>query len=165
METKLIISPENKAIIEAIKNTGKTWYEKQIPDHPVYPQFSRKLVVTGFNTPDTKEGEDRIYVNVQQYLILKDGNIVYKKIQMPDWMIHEGNIEEVVGADGNVLTGMLTTYADDGTIISEVEEILKAQSVQYVRFLVKNKQLHIVDVLGRFMGIYMDKFYNEIQAI
>lgn len=165
MKTELIISPENQAIIESIKNTGKIWFEKQLPDHPVYPQFARKLAVTGFNTPDTKEGEDRIYVNVRQYLILKEGNIIHKKIKMPDWMIHEGNVEEIVGADGNVLTGMLTTYADDGSIISEVEEVLKSQSVQYVRFLVKNKQLHIVDVLGRFMGIYMDKFYNEIQAI
>lgn len=165
MKTELIIKPEDQAIIDAIKSTGKTWFEKQIPAHPVYPQFLRKLVVTGFNTPDTKDSEDRIYVNVRQYLILKDGNIIHKKIKMPDWMIYEGNVEEIVGAEGNVLKGILTTYADDGSVISEVEEVLKAQSVQYVRFLVKNKQLHIVDVLARFMGIYTEKYKTEIDAI
>lgn len=47
MKTELIISPENQALIDMIKITGKTWFEKQIPNHPVYSQFSRKLIVTG----------------------------------------------------------------------------------------------------------------------
>jgi len=165
METKLIISPENQAMIDAIKNTGKTWFEMALPDHSVYPQFARKLVVTGFNTPDMEGDEERIYVNVRQYLILKEGNTIHRKIKMPLWQIHEGNVEEIVGTDGNLLTGTLTTYDDNGNVISEVEETLKAQSVQYVRFLVKNKQLHIVDVLARFMSIYVDKFKTEIDNI
>ncbi|VFB05142.1 Uncharacterised protein [Chryseobacterium taihuense] len=31
-----------------------------LADHPIYPQFSKKLVVTSFNTPDMKGDEERI---------------------------------------------------------------------------------------------------------
>ena len=161
---KTIISPENKALLEAIKNIGKTWFEMDLPEHSVYPQFIRKLVVTGFNTPDMEGDEERIYVNVRQYLILKEGVTVHKRLKMPLWMIHEGNIEDVAGKDG-LLTQTVQELDDDGNVISEVIEPLKAQSVQYVRFLVKNKQMHIVDVLARFMGIYVEKFKTEIDNI
>lgn len=161
---KTIISPENQALLEAIKNIGKTWFEMDLPEHLVYPQFKRKLVVTGFNTPDMEGDEERIYVNVRQYLILKDGGNIHKRLKMPLWMIHEGNIEDVAGKNG-LLNQTVQELDDNGNVISEVVEPLKAQSVQYVRFLVKNKQMHIVDVLGRFMEIYVEKFKTEIDAI
>lgn len=164
MTTDLIITPEVQAILGMIKNTGKSWHEIALPDHPVYPQFARKLVVTGFNTPDLEGDEDRIYVNVRQYLVLREGNKIYKRIQMPDWMIHEGNVEEILGEDG-FLKGIYRTTDDNGQIIEEKEEILKVQSVQYVRFLIKTKAAHIVDVLERFMGLYIALFKEEINEI
>lgn len=164
MTTDLIITPEVQAILGMIKNTGKSWHEIALPDHPVYPQFARKLVVTGFNTPDLEGDEDRIYVNVRQYLVLREDNKIYKRIQMPDWMIHEGNVEEILGEDG-FLKGIYRTTDDNGQIIEEKEEILKVQSVQYVRFLIKTKAAHIVDVLERFMGLYIALFEEEINKI
>lgn len=164
MKTDLIITPEVQAILDAIKNTGKSWHEVVLPDHPIYPQFARKLVITGFNTPDMEGDEDRIYVNVRQYLIVRDGNILHKRLKMPDWMIHEGNVEEILGENG-YLTGINQTTNDEGEIINEEEVIIKAQSVQYVRFLIKTKAAHIVDVLERFMGLYIALFEEEINEI
>ncbi|UCA61652.1 hypothetical protein KB553_08970 [Chryseobacterium rhizoplanae] len=164
MTTDLIITPEVQSILDMIRNTGKYWYEIALTDHPVYPQFARKLVVTGFNTPDLEGDEDRIYVNVRQYLVLRDDNKIYKRIQMPDWMIHEGNVEEILGEDG-FLKGIYRTTDNKGQIIEEKEEILKAQSVQYVRFLIKTKAAHIVDVLERFLGLYIALFEEEINKI
>ncbi len=164
MTTDLIIAPEEKAILDAIKNTGKSWHEIALPDHPIYPQFARKLVVTGFNTPDMEGDEDRIYVNVRQYLVLRDGNKIYKRIQMPDWMIHENNVEEIMGKDG-VLKATAVTRDDEGNIIEEKQEVLKASSIQYVRFLIKNKQAHLVDIFSRFMGMYIQLFEKEINDI
>lgn len=164
MKTELIVTPEVQAILDAIKNTGKSWHEVVLPDHPIYPQFARKLVVTGFNTPDMEGKEDRIYVNVRQYLIVRDGNILHKRLKMPDWMIHEGNVEEIMDENG-FLTGIVRTTDDSGHIIEEKEEILKAQSVQYVRFLIKTKAAHIVEVLERFMGLYIVLFEEEINQI
>lgn len=164
MKTELIVTPEVQAILDAIKHTGKSWHEVVLPDHPIYPQFARKLVVTGFNTPDMEGDEDRIYVNVRQYLIVRDGNILHKRLKMPDWMIHEGNVEEILGENG-FLKGIYRTTDDDGQIIEEKEEILKAQSVQYVRFLIKTKTAHIVEVLERFIGLYIALFDKEINEI
>ena len=165
MKTETIISPENQMILDLIKNTGKTWFEMPLPDHPLYPQFSRKLVVTGFNTPDMGDTEDRIYVYVRQHLILKQGNVVHKKLRLPEWLIHEGNVEEIMGADGKLLTKKVVVKDDEDNVISETEDPLKAQSVQYVRFLIKSKAAHLTDVLGRFMTLYAKVFETKINDL
>ncbi|BFO64135.1 hypothetical protein [Chryseobacterium sp. KCF3-3] len=164
MKTELVLSPEVQAVVDAIKNTGKSWHEIALPDHPIYPQFARKLVVTGFNTPDMEGDEDRIYVNVRQYLTLREGNIIYKRLEMPDWMIHEGNVEEIMGKNG-VLKGTLRTTDDEDKIIEEKVEVLKAKSVQYIRFLIKTKSVHLVDIFAQFMGMYIPMFDIEINEI
>ena len=165
MKTETIITPENQALLDLISNTGKSWFEMPLPDHPLYPQFSRKLVVTGFNTPDMGDTEDRIYVYVRQYLILKEGNSVHKKLKLPEWMIHEGNVEELLGADGKLLTKTVVVKDDEDNVISETEEPLKAQSVQYVRFLIKSKAAHLTDVLARFMVLYAQLYESKINDI
>ncbi|TXI87152.1 MAG: hypothetical protein E6Q36_07940 [Chryseobacterium sp.] len=164
MKIDIILTPEVQDIVDAIKNTGKSWHEIALPDHPIYPQFSRKLVVTGFNTPDMEGDEDRIYVNVRQYLTLREGNIIYKRLEMPDWMIHEGNVEEIMGKDG-VLKGIYRTTNDEGEIVEEKEAPLKAQSVQYIRFLIKTKSAHLVDIFAQFMEMYISMFDKEINEI
>ena len=165
MKTETIITPENQALLNLISNTGKSWFEMPLEDHPLYPQFSRKLVVTGFNTPDMGDTEDRIYVYVRQHLILKEGNSAHKKLKLPEWMIHEGNVEEIMGADGHLLTKTVVVKDDEDNVISETEEPLKAQSVQYVRFLIKSKAAHLTDVLGRFMMLYAQIFETKINDL
>lgn len=165
MKTETIITPENQALLDLISNTGKSWFEMPLADHPLYPQFSRKLVVTGFNTPDIGDTEDRIYVYVRQYLILKEGNIVHKKLRLPEWLIHEGNVEEIMGADRKLLTKTVVVKDDEDNVISETEEVLKAQSVQYVRFLIKSKAAHLTDILGKFMTLYAQIFETKINDL
>lgn len=164
MKTELILTPEVQAIVDGIKNTGKTWHEIRLPDHPIYPQFIRKLSVTGFNTPDMPGTQDRIYVNVRQDLILRDQGTVYKSLQMPDWMIHEGNSEEILGENG-FLKGISRTTDDNGNVIEEKEVIIKAQSVQYLRFLIKTRSVHLADIFSRFMVQYVPLFEKEINNI
>lgn len=165
MNTEIIITPENQAILDLIKNTGKTWFETALPDHPIYPQFSRKLVVTGFNTPDMEGDEERIYVNVRQYLILKDGNKIHKRLIMPNWEIHQGNVDEIMGSDGQLLMQTIIEKDDEGNVISEKTEPLRAQSVQYIRFLIKSKSVHLVDIFGKSMSLYTQLFEEKINDI
>ncbi|HCM34123.1 hypothetical protein [Chryseobacterium sp.] len=164
MKTQLILTPEVQAIVDAIKNTGKSWYETMLPDHAMFPQFTRKLVVTGFNTPDMEGDEDRIYVNVRQYLILKSDNKIYKRIQMPDWMIHEGNLEEILGKTG-FLKGTLRIMDDEGNLIEEKEQVIKLPSVQYIRFLINTKSVHLADVIARFIPLYLQLHKTQIDSI
>ncbi|MEI7487869.1 MAG: hypothetical protein WCJ72_10760 [Chryseobacterium sp.] len=164
MRKELILTPEVQAIVDAIENTGKSWHEIGLPDHPIYLQFARKLVVTGFNTPDMEGDEDRVYVNIRQYLVLRKDNTIYKRVQMPDWVIHENNVEEIMGKNG-VLKGICRITNDEGEIVEEKEEILKAQSVQYIRFLIKTKSVHLVDIFAQFIGMYIPLFDKEINDI
>lgn len=165
MKTEEIIQSEDQALINAIENTDKSWFSMQLPAHPVYPQFARKLVVTSFNPPEIEGEEDRIYVLVQQHLILKEGNTLHKKVKMPDWLIHEKNTEELRGSDGEIRMKTVVVKDDDGTEISRKDEPIKVPSIKYVKFLVKSKSAHLVDVIGQFMGIYVEKYKTEIDAI
>ncbi|MDN4015336.1 hypothetical protein QX233_23070, partial [Chryseobacterium gambrini] len=78
--------------------------------------------------------------------------------------IHEGNVEQVMGKDG-FLKGIYRTTDDDGQVTDEKEAILKAPSVQYIRFLIKTKAAHLVDILQQFMGLYTELFDKEINEI
>ena len=152
-------------MIEAIKMVSDNWHEMPLPDHPIFPQFSRKLIVSGFSNPDIDKPEDRIYVYVKQVLTLKSTNEVYKYISMRPWEIYEWNMEEVIRPDGSVMTGIRQTLDDEGNLISEKEEIVKVPSIQYVRFLIKSKTVHLTDVLARFMVQYLEKFEKEINQL
>lgn len=165
MKSELILTPEDQALLDAINNINDYWHEMALPDHPIYPQFSRKLIVKGFSNPDMKKPEERIYVYVSQVLTIKETNVIHKEIQMPYWMIHESNKEEIVKGDGSFMKGTRIFKDEEGNIIEEKEEIIKASSIKYVRFLIKTKSVHLTDVLEKFMVQYIPIFENEINNI
>lgn len=165
MNTKLILTTNDKQMIEAINMVSNNWYEMPLPDHPIYPQFSRSLIVSGFSNPNLEKPEERICVYVTQVLTLKTTNVVYKQIPMKTWDIYEWNTEEVIRPDGSVMTGIRQILDDEGNVIDEKEEIIKVPSIQYVRFLIKSKTVHLTDVLARFMVQYIEKFETEINDI
>lgn len=163
--TRLILTTNDKEMIEAINMVSDNWHEMPLPDHPIYPQFSRKLIVTGFSNPNLEKPEERIYVYVTQVLTLKSTNEVYKYIPMKSWDIYEWNTEEVVRPDGTVMKGIRQILDDEGNVIDEKEEVIKVPSIQYVRFLIKSKTVHLTDVLARFMVQYVEYFKKEINEI
>jgi hypothetical protein len=63
------------------------------------------------------------------------------------------------------LKGTRITKNDEGEIIEEKEEVLKGQSVQYIRFLIKTKSVHLADIFAQFMGMYIPLFDKEINEI
>jgi len=165
MNTELILTTNDKAMIEAINLVSDNWHEVPLPDHPIYPQFSRKLIVTGFSNPNLEKPEERIYVYVTQVLTLKSTDAVYKHIPMKAWEIYEWNTEEVIRKDGTVMKGIRRITDNEGNVIEEKEEVVKVPSIQYVRFLIKSKTVHLTDVLERFMAQYIDLFKAEIDDI
>lgn len=165
MTTELIINTNDKEMIDAINLVSDNWHEMPLPDHPILTQFSRKLIITGFSNPDLDKPEERIYVYVKQVLTLKSTGEVYKIINMKPWEIYEWNMEEVIRPDGSVMTGIRQIKDDQGNVIDEKEEIVKVPSIQYVRFLIKSKTVHLTDILARFMVQYLEKFSKEINEI
>lgn len=165
MKEEIIIKPEDQAFLDAIQNVSKNWHEIGLPDHPIYPQFSRKLVVTGFNSPELASPEERIYVNVSQVLTLKSTSQVHNVIPMPLWMIHELNKEEVLNAQGEKLEGIKVYKREDGTEIKRETFFLTTNSVKLVKFMLMGKIAYLPDVFSKFMAIYVDKFKTEIDAI
>lgn len=165
MTTEIIIQPQDQAFLDAIENVSSYWHEIGLPDHPIYPQFSRKIVVTGFNSPELASPEERIYVNVSQVLTLKATSQIHKVIQMPLWMIHELNKEEVLNAQGEKLEGIKVYKREDGTEIKRETFFLTTNSVKLVKFMLMGRIAYLPDILNKFMAIYVEKFKTEIDAI
>ncbi|WP_343642898.1 hypothetical protein [Chryseobacterium sp.] len=63
------------------------------------------------------------------------------------------------------MKGIRQILDDDGNVIEEKEEVVKVPSIQYVRFLIKSKTVHLTDVLARFMVQYIERFEKEINDI
>lgn len=159
------LTPEIQEIVDGIENTGKTWYEMDLPDHPLYPIFKRKLVVTGFNTPDLEnDDEDRIYISVREYLILKENEKIHKKIEMPIWSINENNSEQLLDDSGQQIVAEFT-IEENGEIIDHGVDLVKVSSVQYIRYLIKTRSVHLADILQRFMPLYVQLYENQIDNI
>lgn len=164
MNTIETIIPENgKVLSQMIENTNQYWYEMDLPKHDIYPQFDRKLVVTGFNSPALKRPEERIYVFISQLLILGDCT-VHKSIEMKTWEIFEFNSEEIEDQGGKIICEKITKD-EQGNIIEKTNYNLTAPSVKYIKFLIENKSIHLVEILQKFMTIYIDKFQTEINDI
>ena len=104
-------------------------------------------------------------MNVRQYLILKDGNKIHKRLILPNWEIHQGNVEEIMYANGELLMQMVIEKDDEGNLISEKTEPIRLPSIQYVIFLIKSKSVHLTDVLARFISLYAQLFDEKINDI
>lgn len=84
----LIIPEPYKAILQAIENVPYFWAEHPLADHPDLPQFNRKLVVSGFNSPDLMDQNDeRLYISIRQILSNKETGKIFKIFSAPAWEI------------------------------------------------------------------------------
>lgn len=165
MSRKYFYTPEVQAQIDAINATGKTWYSISLPDHPLRPQFDRKLCVVGFNTPYMQNDEDRIYVNIVEQLIFKDSGVLYKTIELENWLITESNKEELLDSNGNICEVEWQEINENGGIIATGKETVKVASVPYVRYLINTKSVHLVDVIALFMPLYVQLHQIQIDNI
>lgn len=165
MITETIIKPEDQALLDAISNVSPYWHELGLRDLELYPNFTRKLVVTGFNTPPMSGNEERIYVNVSQVLTLKETSQIHKVVTMPLWMIHEDNNEEVLNANGEKLEGIKVYKREDGTEIKRETFFLTTKSVKLVKFMLMGRIAYLPDVFNKFMNQYKERFAAEIDNI
>lgn len=160
----VIMNENDKAFLYAIENVSRYWYQKELPDHIDFPQFSRKLVVTNFIPVYLDPPEERLYVNVAQVLTRKSNNIVYREINLPTWEIFEYNKEVVENENGPIMY-TVELINSEGKIVGTEERIAKASSIKYIKFLSTHRKAYLSDIFEKFMHQYITKFSNDIDNI
>lgn len=174
MKTIQYKTPQDEALYNAICNVKPTWHEFDLPDHPIQNQFNRKLVVKGFlDAPKDKYNNEVLNVFVSQILTLKSTGDFYKEIPMKTWEIFEHNLEVVTAGNDAVMVEEVVTemqYDEEGNELGEIEISrtdvpMKVPSIKLIKFLLKSKNAHLVDVFEKFMGMYVEFFAKEVDDI
>lgn len=162
MKKIIFRSLEDEQLYNKIESVSDNWHEELLPDHPLRPQFDRKLVVSAFNCP-----EHQLFVVVFQHLIFKDSGELYKSIPMPMWEVKPENRENIITADGSNMMADEYDVDEAGDIIedSKTEIEVKVNSAKYVRALTTFRWMFIPEVFSQFMVQYREKFATEIDDI
>lgn len=78
MSEKIITTKKVQDILSAIENVPDWWAEIPLEDLPVFANFNRKLVVSGFNFPDlTEENDKRAEIFIRQIYTDKESGEVF----------------------------------------------------------------------------------------
>lgn len=160
---KIVYKTESdEQLHNAVKATPTHWFEMDLQDSELRPQFNRKLLVYAFNHP-----KDELYLSVVQELRWKDSDELFKVLEMPIWHISADNKENLLREDGSKITATEYDTDENGDIIQDtgVEIEIKENSVQYVRFLEKNRIMYIDQIIDAFFSQYIEKFQKEIDDI
>ena len=166
---KITIIPELYAdLVNSIKNTSYYLAERPLVDHIDYINYNRKLVVSGLNIPDLEDACDkRIFISLRQILVNKYTGDIYKKF--PSFLIE-------ISADNttfllepfNPNSFAKVDYQDvdgEGKIIKSYKDRLSVNSIDYTKSLIKNKNLHLMDILEIFLKDYIDKNKEYLDKI
>lgn len=155
MSEKIIIPEPYKAILQAIENVPYFWAEHPLADHPDLPQFNRKIVVSGFNSPDLEEEQDeRLYITVKQIFTHKDTGKVFKSFKAPLWEIladtwsyfrDPADPTKLVQVDKQIIDD------EDGSVISTEKTYIQLSTIKYLKFLLHQKKAHLVDLFEMYL--------------
>lgn len=166
MQTQDIFSQEATKLLALIENTPKYWAEFILPELPLFPLFKRKLAVVGFGVTPTENYQNEFFeISIIQVIENKETGELYKTKVEDVWYIYNTNKEEVIGSDGQEIKGIRKHYNQSGEVEKEEEIIMKAPSVQYIKFLILNKQIHITDLFKKFMGLYYSIHQENIDIL
>lgn len=166
---KIVIIPELYAdLVNSIKNTSYYLAEQPLSDHIDYINYNRKLVISGLNIPNLEDvGDKRIFISLRQILVNKDTGDIYKKF--PSFLVEISADNTTFLLDPvNPNSFAKVDYQDvdgEGKIIKSYKDRLSVNSIDYIKSLIKNKNLHLVDILEIFLKDYIDKNKEYLDKI
>ncbi|PIE50748.1 MAG: hypothetical protein CSA38_01920 [Flavobacteriales bacterium] len=165
MKKQLELSPELQGLLTAINNVPNYWAKFDLEPLTDLPQFNRSLLVVGFSAvPVEKDKSEFFTVKVTQVFTKENGEVLTTKHER-EWHIYAKDTINLTDGKGKEIKVMEKTLDEDGNLVEEKEINLEAPSIKHIKFLLLNKEAHLVDILGQFMGLYYNKFKNEIDRL
>lgn len=167
METKKQIIPKRvQELLKAIENVPYYWAMIGLEDLPELPQFSRTLVVSGFNCPDLEEmNDERIEITIKQIFTDKETGKRWRAFNQPVWTVYAHNWSYLRGEDYQEIEVDEQTLGEDGEIISTEKVKLKVSSIKFMKLLLMHRKAHLVDLFNLYLQEFAKEKAEELKKI
>ena len=169
MSEKLIIPDPYKPILEAIDKAPYFWAEYPLPDHPDLPQFNRKLVVSGFNSPDLMDQNDeRLYISIRQILTNKETGKIFKIFNAPVWEIMSNTWSYFRDPSNPMALVQVTkNIVDDesGETVSSEKSYIKVNTIKYLKLLLHSRKAHLVDLFALYLKDFATAKMSDLDKL
>ena len=162
-----ILTPAIEARLQEINTTPYYWASINLPEHEDLPNFNRKLVVYGFNSPDLEVNQDeRFFITVKQVFINKETGKIFKVFNAPQWEIFAHTWSYLRNSQFQVIEVDKQILDDEtGEVLSTEKSKIKVSTIKYFKTLLKNREAHLVDLFNAYMGDFANAKMDELNRL
>ena len=162
-----ILTPEIEARLQEINNTPYYWASIDLPEHEDLPNFNRKLVVSGFNSPDLEVNQDeRFFITVKQIFINKETGKIFKVFNAPQWEIYAHTWSYLRNSQFQVIEVDKQILDDEtGEVLSTEKSKIKVSTIKYLKWLLLNRKAHLVDLFNLYLGDFANAKIEELNKL
>lgn len=162
----LILTPAIEASIQEINNTPYYWASIDLPEHEDLPNFNRKLVVSGFNSPDLEANQDeRFFITVKQIFINKETGKIFKVFNAPQWEIYAHTWSYLRNEQFHVIEVDKQIFDENNELISTEKSKIQVSTIKYLKWLLLNRKAHLVDLFNLYMGDFANAKLEELNKL
>lgn len=162
----LIIPEVYQPLYEGINSVPYHWAELALPAHPELPNFNRKLVVSGFNSPDLENSNDlRFFITVKQVFVNKETGAIFKIFNAPQWEIYAHTWSYLRDEKFQVIEVDKQILDEDGNVISTEKSKIQVPTIKYMKWLLMNKKAHFVDLFQMYLGAFAESKIDELNKL
>ena len=162
----LILTPSIEARLQEINNTPYYWASINLPEHEDLPNFNRKLVVSGFNSPDLEVNQDeRFFITVKQIFINKETGKIFKVFNAPQWEIYAHTWSYLRNEQFQVIEVDKQIFNENHELISTEKSKIQVSTIKYLKWLLLNKKAHLVDLFNIYMSDFVTAKIDELNKL
>ena len=162
-----ILTPAIEARLQEINSTPYYWASINLPEHEDLPNFNRKLVVSGFNSPDLEVNNDeRFFITVKQIFINKETGNIFKIFNAPQWEIYAHTWSylrneqfQVIEVDKQILDD------ETGEVLSTEKSKIQVSTIKYLKWLLLNRKAHLVDLFNLHLSDFAAAKIEELNKL
>ena len=162
----LILTPVIEARLQEINNTPYYWESINLPEHADLPNFNRKLVVSGFNSPDLEVNQDEcFFITVKQIFINKETGKIFKIFNAPQWEIFAHTWSYLRNEQFQVIEVDKQIFDENNELISTEKSKIQVSTIKYLKWLLLNRKAHLVDLFNLYMGDFANAKLEELNKL
>ena len=161
-----IFTPEVEARLQEINSTPYYWASIDLPEHEDLPNFNRKLVVSGFNSPDLEVNQDeRFFITVKQIFINKETGKIFKVFNAPQWEIYAHTWSYLRNEQFQVIEVDKQIFDENNELISTEKSKIQVSTIKYLKWLLLNRKAHLVDLFNLYLSDFAAAKIEELNKL
>ncbi len=166
MAEKLVIPEPYQLLLIDIQNIHYYWASINLPEHEDLPNFNRKLVVSGFNSPDLEVNQDeRFFITVKQIFINKETGKIFKIFNAPQWEIYAHTWSYLRNEQFQVIEVDKQIFDENNELISTEKSKIQVSTIKYLKWLLLNRKAHLVDLFNLYLSDFAAAKIEELNKL